>query len=86
MVTKPIRFSGHARNQLARRGVSEVEVIETIRTSPWQAAELGRLDCQNDFAYEQEWNGTYYSTKRVRPIFAEEAIEIVVVTVYSYYF
>ena len=39
-----------------------------------------------DFAYEQEWNGTYYSTKQVRPVFVEEAVEIVVVTVYSYYF
>ncbi len=39
-MTKPIRPSGHARGQLARRGVSEDEVIETIRTSSWQPAEL----------------------------------------------
>jgi hypothetical protein len=71
---------------LARRGVSELEVIDSIRTSSWQPAELGRLECRMDFAYEQEWNGTYYSTKQVRPVFVEEAVEIVVVTVYSYYF
>jgi len=62
------------------------EVIETIRTSPWQPAELGRLECRQDFFYGREWNGKFYETKQVRPIFVEEAGEIVVVTVYSYYF
>jgi hypothetical protein len=83
---KPVRLSGHARGQLARRGISEDEVIEAIRTSPWQPAELGRLECRQDFPYGREWNGKFYKTKQVRPIFVEEAEEIVVVTVYSYYF
>lgn len=83
---KPIRFSGHARDQLRYRGVSEQEVIEAIRTAPWQAAELGRLECRKDFAFGREWNGRFYTTKQVRPIFADEPGEIVVVTVYSYYF
>ena len=85
-MTKPIRPSGHARGQLARRGVSEDEMIEAIRTSSWQPAELGRLECRKDFPYGREWNGKFYKTKQVRPIFVEEADEIVVVTVYSYYF
>ncbi len=46
----------------------------------------GRLECHKDFPYGREWNGKFYKTKRVRPIFVEEADEIVVVTVYSYYF
>ena len=32
------------------------------------------------------WNGTHYTTKQVRPIFVDEPDEIVVVTVYVYYF
>jgi hypothetical protein len=32
------------------------------------------------------WNGTFYATKRVRPIFVEDRAEIVVVTVYTYFF
>jgi len=86
MVTKPVRLSGHARVQLTRRGVSEDEVIEVIRTSSWQPAELGRLERRKNFLYGREWNGKFYETKQVRPIFVEEAEEIVVVTVYSYYF
>ena len=34
----------------------------------------------------QLWNGKSYATKQVRPIFVEESIEIVVVTVYVYNF
>ena len=83
---KPIRLSGHANYQLTRRGVSEAEVTETIRTSGWESAELDRLHCHNDFIFGKECNGKFYKTKQVRPIFVEESDEIVVVTVYSYYF
>ncbi len=83
---KPIRLSGHAREQLIFRGATEEEVIETIRTSSWQPAELGRLECRKDFTFENEWNKKYYKIKQVRPIFVEEDEEIVVVTVYTYFF
>lgn len=83
---KPIRFSGHARENMRFRGATEQEVVETIRTAPWVPAELGRLECRKDFAYGQDWNGRFYDIKQVRPIFVEEVDEIVVVTVYVYYF
>jgi hypothetical protein len=50
------------------------------------AAELGRLDCRKDFPFGKEWNGKVYATKQVRPVFVDEVNEIVVVTVYTYYF
>jgi hypothetical protein len=71
---------------MTRRGFTVPEVEEAIGTVPWQPAELGRLECSKDFAYGKEWNGKLYTTKQVRPIFVEEASEIVVVTVYTYYF
>ena len=83
---KPIRLSGHARYQLTRRGVSEAEVLETIQTSEWEPAELNRLQCRKGFPFGEEWNGKFYIAKQVRPIFVEEANEIIVVTVNSYYF
>lgn len=82
---KPIRLSGHAREQLFYRGATEEEVIETIKTSPWQPAESGRLECRKDFIFESEWNKRYYKKKQVRPIFVEEEAEIVVITVYTYF-
>ncbi len=46
---KPIRLSGHAKEQLFFRGATEDEVIETIKTSIWQPAELRRLECKKIF-------------------------------------
>ncbi|MEW6096674.1 MAG: hypothetical protein AB1567_09135 [bacterium] len=83
---KSIRLSGHARSQLPFRGVTEEEIKETIRSEPWSPTELGRLECRKDFPFGKEWNKKVYATKQVRPIFVEETTEIVVVTVYSYYF
>lgn len=83
---KPIRLSGHAKDQVVYRGTSEKEVIEAIRTSRWQPAGLDRHECKKDFAYDREWNNVHYKTKQVRPIFIEEEKEIVVITVYTYFF
>jgi hypothetical protein len=83
---KTIRFSKHALGYVAKRGFTVVEVEEAIRTCAWGAAELGRLDCRKNFPYGREWNGKVHATKQVRPVFVEEAKEIVVITVYTYYF
>lgn len=85
-ITKPIRLSAHALQQLSFRGATEAEVHRAIRARTWQAAESGRLECRHDFPFAALWNGRYYGTKQVRPIFVEESREIVVVTVYVYYF
>jgi len=83
---KPIRFSKHALGYAASRGFTVAEVEEAIRTCAWGAAELGRLDCRKDFPFGQDWNGKVYATKQVRPVFVDEPGEIVVITVYTYYF
>jgi hypothetical protein len=83
---KPIRLSGHARDQLVFRGGTVQEAIESVRMEPWQAAERGRLECRKEFMFNAVWNRRYYATKCVRPIFVEELDEIVVVTVYVHYF
>jgi hypothetical protein len=84
--SKTIRLTGHAHAQLGFRGATEADVVAAIRTSPWQPAELGRLECRNDFAFNAEWNRRWYATRQVRPIFVDEPGETVLVTVYVYYF
>jgi hypothetical protein len=83
---KRIRLSGHARQQLASRGAAEEEVVAAIRTGTRGPAEGGRQDSRKDFNFDATWNGKHYQTRQVRPVFVEEANEIVVVTVYVYYF
>jgi hypothetical protein len=83
---KRIRFSRHAYERLQDRGATVEEVVETIRTADWTPVASGRWSCQKDFRFESVWNGKFYAMKQVRPIFVEEPEEIVVVTVYVYYF
>jgi hypothetical protein len=85
-ISKPIRLSGHARQQLAFRGTTEEEIVSAIRGDAWEAAEGGRLECRKDFVFGALWNGRHYAHKQVRPVFVEEPEEIIVVTVYVYYF
>ena len=61
-------------------------MVTAIRTGDWLPAKDNRLEAAADFPFEGEWNGRRYATKRVRAIFADEADEIVVVTVYTYFF
>lgn len=70
---------------MAVRGVSGLEVVEAIRTAPWEPAERGRLECRQNRPFGSDWNGKRYATKQVRPIFVDEPGEIVVVTVYAFY-
>ena len=76
----------HARGYISRRGFTEAEVAEAIRTGVWRTARDGRLETAMDFPFGGVWNGRYYATKRVRPVFVDTPHEIVVVTVYTYFF
>jgi hypothetical protein len=82
---KPIRLSAHALSYSTKRGFTVAEVEDAIWDGRWEPAELGRMECRKTFAFNREWNKKFYATKAVRPIFVEEADEIVVVTVYTYY-
>ena len=83
---KPIRLSHHAAGYRPSRGFTIAEVETAIRSGVWRPAVLGRLEAHVDLGFNAEWNGTWYATKRVRPVFVDEPAEIVVVTVYTYYF
>jgi hypothetical protein len=83
---KRIRLSHHARDYVERRGFTVAEVEQAIGESPWKAAELNRLQCRKNFPFNRDWNGKHYATKQARPVFVEQADEIVVITVYTYYF
>ena len=83
---KPIKFSKHALSYKEKRGFTESEVEDTIGNSEWLNAELGRLECKKDFEFNNIWNSKFYKTKQIKPVFVEEEDDIVVVTVYTYFF
>lgn len=83
---KKVRLSDHARGRLALRGTSEQEVREAVRRGVREPAKKGRRMCRLNFQYNQTWQGKHYAIKQVAPVIAEGADEIVVITVYTFYF
>jgi len=86
MAAKPIRFSVHALGYMERRGFSSEDVEKAIRSCPWEKAERDRWECHMGIPFCEYWNGHEYALRQIRPIFMEEKSEIVVITVYVYYY
>ncbi len=82
---KPIRLSKHAKEQCLERGTNEQEVIQAIRTGTCQKAKAGRLRYQATFQYNATWQGKFYVLKKVAPIVVESELELIVITVYTFY-
>jgi len=85
-IDKPIRLSQHAIEQSKFRGATDTEIRDTIFTTEWNSTKSDRWECRKNFEFNKEWNGKFYKIKQVRPIFTEKSDEIIVITVYVYYF
>ena len=83
---KRVRLTHHAIEQCAERGATEAEVKETIERGVRERAKHGRFICRLNFQFEAKWQDRYYAIKQVAPVAVEEQDEIVVVTVYTFYF
>ena len=83
---KLIRFTAHALEQLIDRGATDAEVREAIERGIREPAKRGRLMYRLNFQYESEWQGKFYAIKQVAPVVEEAQNEVVVVTVYTFYF
>ena len=83
---KHIRLTSHALEQLVERGATAEEVKEAIWRGAREPAKRGRVIYRLNFQYNARWQGKYYAIKQVAPVVAEAQNEMVVVTVYTFYF
>ncbi len=83
---KPVRLSRHAQEQSRERGAAEQEVRIAVEQGTREPAKQGRELCRFNFPFNRTWQGTHYAIKQVAPVIKEEAEEIVVITVYTFYF
>ncbi len=83
---KTIVFSQHALDQLCDRGASKEEVKLAIQAGEETPAKKGRRAFRKNFHFGSKWKDKQYEVKQVMPIVVDEAEEIVVVTVYVFYF
>jgi hypothetical protein len=85
-MVKPIRLTKHAREQCVERGAAEIEVVEAIRKGAHEPAKHGREFYRFNFPYGKKWQDKFYAIKQVAPVIKNEANEIVVIAVYTFYF
>ncbi len=83
---KPIRLTAHAKEQCLERGASEAEVREAIERGIAEPARRGRVMYRLNLPYGANWQGEMYAIKQVAPVAIETENEIIVVTVYTFYF
>jgi hypothetical protein len=83
---KLIRLSQHAKKQCFERGANESEVIQAIQTGICKSAKKGRYRYETTFQYNAQWQGRFYALKKVTPIVIETDTELIVITVYTFYF
>jgi len=65
---------------------TEDEVREAIERGVREPAKRGRSLYRLNFQYQAEWQGKFYAVKQVAPVVVEGENELVVVTVYTFYF
>ena len=85
-MAKPIRLTRHAAQRLADRGATEDEVRLAVHRGVRELVREGRFRCRLNLRFDATWQGKHYHIKQVAPVIAESATEIVVVTVYTFYF
>ena len=83
---KPIRLTRHAREQCVERGATEAEVQQAVKEGSREIAKLGRELCRFNVPFGRSWQGKVYAIKQVVPVIKEEPHEVVVITVYTFYF
>jgi hypothetical protein len=83
---KSIRFTKHALEQCVERGTNQTEISEAIRVGSIEPAKHDRLLYRANFQYNKHWQGKFYRIKQVAPVVKEETYEMVVITVYTFYF
>lgn len=84
---KRIRFTHHSLQQMRLRGSEVDEVVDTVRSSRWKSARTGYKSCKSRFTFNavSPMNNLPYRFKTVEVIFADDPLEIVVITVKVYY-
>jgi len=83
---KRIRLSKHAQEQALERGATQIEVRDAVRKGSREPAPRGREICRYNFGFDGTWQGKHYAIKQVAPVIKEEGHEIIVITVYTFYF
>ncbi len=81
-----IIISNHAKQQMLERGATEQEVRLAILKGESEPARKSRIMYKKNFQFNNTWREKKYKIKQVAPIVKKENSNLIVVTVYVFYF
>ena len=84
--TAAVRLHPHALDRLGERGITQDEVIATVRGGSQFAARFARAGFRRNFAFNAAWRGRMYAVKQVEAYAIEEPDGWLVITVIAKYF
>ena len=81
-----IRFHPHARERMAERGATELEVTAAVEAGEQFEAKFDRTGFRRNFVFEKQWRGKSYKTKQVEAYAVRQDDDWLVITVIIRYF
>jgi hypothetical protein len=81
-----VEIHPHASERAPERGVSEEEIVETVRTGESFPVKFGRMGFRKTFVYDRIWRERRYANKEVEAIAVEISDGWLVLTVIARYF
>ena len=81
-----IKLHPHAESRLGERGVTELEIRETIENGENFPAKFGRTGFRKNFPFGRSWLDRVYAVKQVEVFAVKEEGAWLVITVISRFF
>lgn len=81
-----VRIHPHARERMEERGVTEKEIIATLKKGERFPVKFDRTGFRRNFPFDGEWHGKHYRTKQVEAYAVREGKDWLVITTIARYF
>ena len=81
-----VRLHPHAKQRMAERGATNLEVSAAVQDGERFEAKFGRTGFRRNFVFEKQWRGRYYRTKQVEIYAVRQGRNWLVISVIVRYF
>jgi len=81
-----IRIHPHARERMEERGITEEEIMATLKKGERFPAKFDRTGFRRNFSFDTKWHGKRYRTKQVEAYAVREDTDWLVITIIARYF
>jgi hypothetical protein len=80
-----VRIHPHARQRMAERGATELEVVSAVEHGEQFPAKFGRTGFRRNFVFDTQWKGRHYHTKQIEAFAVKERGWLVITVIVRYF-